>query len=190
MEITKRFELALPPERVWAGLSDIRLVAGCLPGASITDELPGGGYKGRMSVKLGPLSVAFNGEMNVERREAEKVAVVRGKGNDPKSNTRVQATMTYSVKAGPTANAAVVEMVSDIVLSGALAQFGKAAVIQEVAGHMSADFARNFTARMSPAKAAAEQAAAQAPAKELNGFAMAGRVLWSRIKALFGFGSN
>jgi carbon monoxide dehydrogenase subunit G len=186
MEITKKFDLALAPERVWAGLSDIRLVAGCLPGASITEELPGGGYKGRMSVKLGPLSVAFDGEMSVERREAEKVAVVRGKGNDPRSGTRVQATMTYSVKPGPAANAAVVEMVSDIVLSGALAQFGKAAVIQEVAGHMTADFARNFTARMSPAGGSAAPAAA----KELNGFALAGRMLWSRIKALFGFGSS
>lgn len=209
MEITKRFEIALPPETVWAGLSDIRLVAACLPGASIGEELPGGGYQGKMAVKLGPISVSFNGEMNIERNDADKVAVVKGKGVDSRSGTRVQATMTYSVKDAAAKASTAVEIVSEIALSGAMAQFGKSAVVQEVAGHMAMEFARNFTARLIAAERGAGHAApapsdagltAAAPAadaqrapeqrNELSVVALAGKILWARIKALLGLGKN
>lgn len=218
MQINKTFELDLPVDIVWSGLSDIRLVAECLPGASIGEELPGGGFKGKLTVKLGPLAAAFNGEMSIERREAERVAVVRGKGADPRTNTRVQATMNYSVKPAADAQRSEVAIDSDIALTGALAQFGKTGVMQEVAGHLTAEFARNFTARMAAAHPAAAASASEAAAtdaasaatastaaaptaakttaqeaprrNELNVVSLMLKILWNRIRSLFGLSRN
>lgn len=196
MEIRNSFELALPVETVWSGFSDLRLVAACLPGASIGDVLPGGGYKGRLTVKVGPLVAAFNGELSIERQEASNTAIVRGKGADAKSGTRVQASMTYTVRRAAVPGRARVEVVSDITLAGALAQFGKAAVMQEVGAHLAAEFARNFAAHVAAAGAAAEpldkqQVTAEAARpSELNVLALVFRIIWNRVKALFGSGKG
>lgn len=196
MEIRNSFELALPVETVWSGLSDVRLVAECLPGASIGEALPGGAHKGKLTVKLGPLVASFNGEISIERQEANNIAIVRGKGADAKSGTRVQATMTYAVKPAAAPGRTRVEVASDISLAGALAQFGKAGVMQEVAAQLTAEFVRNFTARMAATAAMEEplgtqpRAAQQARPRELNVLALALRIIWNRIKALFGSGKD
>lgn len=195
MELRNQFELALPLETVWTGLSDLRLVAECLPGAALGEPLPAGGYAGRLTVKLGPLVAAFNGELTIERDEAARVAVVRAKGADAKTATRVQAVMTYALGA-PSSDRTRVEVISDFTLSGALAQFGKAGVMQEVAGQLAAEFARNFAARVAGADAALKPAGAQpdtgqeARPAQLNVVALALRIVWNRIKALFGSGKG
>ena len=166
MELKKAFETAYPPEAVWKGLSDVRLVAGCLPGASIVEELGPDDYKGRLQVKVGPLAASFAGLISIERRPAERVAVVTGKGADAKSSSRVTAKMTYRVQpSAATPGAARVDIDSDISLAGALAQFGKAAVMQEIAGRMTEEFVRRFEAQLAQTHAddtAAATAAADA----------------------------
>lgn len=167
MELKKAFETAYPPEAVWRGLSDVRLVAGCLPGASIVEELGPDDYKGRLQVKVGPLAASFAGLISIERRPDERVAVVTGKGADAKSSSRVTAKMTYRVHPSTaTPGAARVDIDSDISLAGALAQFGKAAVMQEIASRMTEEFVRRFEAQLAQTKgddAAAANESAGAP---------------------------
>ena len=190
MQLTSELQLAFPVETVWAGFSDLRLVAECLPGASIVEELPDGRYRGKFTVKLGPLAASFGGELAIERQETEKVAVVKGKGTDAKSSTRANATMTYRL--APNAGGTRVEIVTDIQLAGALAQFSKAAVMEEVAAHLTAEFAHNFTQRLRAAtltSGAVPASAAQepTPAAELNGLSLMLKIIWRRIRMLFGF---
>jgi len=91
MEIEKSFELAYAPELVWDALADVHLVAECLPGASIIGDLGQDRYKGRFSVKLGPLAAAFEGEVAIERRPDERAGTVSGKGIDKGSSSRASA---------------------------------------------------------------------------------------------------
>jgi carbon monoxide dehydrogenase subunit G len=165
MELKKAFEMAYAPDAVWNGLCDVRLVAGCLPGASIVEELGPDDYKGRLQIKVGPLAASFAGLISIERRPAERIAVVTGKGADTKSSSRVTAKMTYRVQPSTAApGAARVEIDSDINLAGALAQFGKAAVMQEIANRMTDEFVRRFEAQL--AQAQADDAAAAASVAE------------------------
>ena len=66
MKIEKSFELLHPREFVWNRMNDVYFVAQCLPGASIVEDLGEHRYKGRMSVKVGPMAAAFDGEVAIE----------------------------------------------------------------------------------------------------------------------------
>ena len=160
MELKKSFDTRFSPEQTWAGLSDIHLVATCLPGASITEQIGPDEYKGRLSVKVGPLAAGFDGLISIEREPAERVAIVTGKGADAKSSSRVSAKMRYQVTEGANGGSHV-DIVSDISLAGALAQFGKAAVMQEIANRMTNEFVRQFEARLEAQEQAAPPATAE-----------------------------
>src|SRR5690349_9682351 len=132
MQIKKTVEVAHPLDTVWRALCDIELVAACLPGASITEALGGDKYKGRFQVKVGPLAAAFAGEVAIERNEQDHSATVSGKGTDAKSSSRASGSLSYKLeKAGPATTRIVVD--SQVDLAGALAQFGKGAVMNEIA---------------------------------------------------------
>jgi carbon monoxide dehydrogenase subunit G len=149
MELTKTFEMAHSPDTVWRGLSDVRLVASCLPGASIVEEISPDQYKGKLAIKVGPLAASFDGLIAIERKPEEKIAIVTGKGADAKSSSRVNAKMTYQVRPSEaTPGASQVDIHSDINLAGALAQFGKAAVMQEIANRMTNAFVQQFEAQL------------------------------------------
>jgi len=155
MELKKSFEIGHPPDTVWQGLSDVKMVAGCLPGASIVEEISPDEYKGKLAIKVGPLAASFDGLISIERQPAERTAIVTGKGADAKSSSRVTAKMTYRVQPSASGAGSLVDIHSDIGLAGALAQFGKAAVMQEIANRMTNAFVQQFEAQL--AHAASEQ---------------------------------
>jgi carbon monoxide dehydrogenase subunit G len=147
MEITRTVEIAYPVDSVWRALCDINLVADCLPGASIVGDLGEDRYKGRFQVKVGPLAAAFDGEVAIERRPETLSATVSGKGADSKSSSRASGALTYRLEnAGAAATRISIE--SEINLAGALAQFGKAAVIQEIANRITSQFVKNLEVRL------------------------------------------
>lgn len=148
MKITKSFEVAQPPARVWDAITDIRLVADCLPSAAITGDLGDDRYQGKFSVKLGPLAASFAGEIAIERRPEQYVAVVSGKGTDTRSSSRASGRMTYSVQTLDDDQRTRVDVVSEIDLAGPLAQFSKGAVMQEIANRITKQFAENFERRL------------------------------------------
>ncbi len=183
MKIEKSFELQHPGELVWSRMNDVHLVARCLPGASIIEELRDGRYKGRMSVKVGPMAAAFDGEIAIESRPADWTAVVSGKGADTRSSSRASGSMTYRLTDGSAPDATRVEVVSDINLAGSLAQFGKGAIMQEVANRITAEFVKNFELALSTAPATVPEAAVASRAEPQS--LDAGNLLWSVLRERF-----
>jgi carbon monoxide dehydrogenase subunit G len=51
VHLDKRYPLAVDPARAWAVLSDVRVVAGCMPGATITDQVDATHFKGSCSAR-------------------------------------------------------------------------------------------------------------------------------------------
>ena len=193
MKIEKTFDLPHPRELVWSRLNDIHFVAQCLPGASIVEDRGDNNYKGRMAVKVGPMAASFDGDIAIDSRREDWTAVVSGKGADTRSSSRASGSMTYTLKDGNAPNSTRVEVVSDINLAGPLAQFSKGGIIQEIANRITAEFIKNFEARLSAASAPHQSpATAAAPAPQALD---AGNLVWSviaaRIRAFFAriFGS-
>jgi carbon monoxide dehydrogenase subunit G len=183
MKIEKNFELQHPREFVWSRMNDVYLVAQCLPGASIVGELGEHRYRGRMSVKVGPMAASFDGEVAIESQPREWTATVSGKGADARSSSRATGAMTYRLSEGRAAGATRVDVVSDINLAGPLAQFGKGAVMQEVANRITAEFARNFETALSAAAGAVNAGPQQSTASSQP--LDAGNLLWSILRERF-----
>ena len=184
MKIEKNFELQHPREFVWSRMNDVHFVAQCLPGASIVEDLGKHRYKGRMSVKVGPMAAAFDGEVAIDSQPVEWTAIVSGKGADVRSSSRATGAMTYRLSEGRTPGATRVDVVSDINLAGPLAQFGKGAVMQEVANRITAEFVKNFEQSL----AAAVPGAAQTGVPKFSSSNQpldAGNLLWSILRERF-----
>jgi len=58
-EGTVSFEVAAPVDRVWALLSDMRRVGGCVPGVQSVEVLDANRARWNLKVKIGPLSQEF-----------------------------------------------------------------------------------------------------------------------------------
>jgi carbon monoxide dehydrogenase subunit G len=187
MKITKQFNLPYPRDMVWTAMADVYQVAECLPGASIVEDMGDNRYKGKFSVKVGPMAASFAGDVGIARKPEDWTAVVTGKGADARSGSRATGSMTYAL-AAPAADCTEVDVVCDINLAGALAQFGKGAVIQEIANRITAEFVRNFEAKVaasapidaSQPQGRQQESASQAPrgAESLD----VGNLFWTMIK--------
>lgn len=170
--IEKNFVVHAPAQAVWEFLTDPRKVAGCLPGAAITEQLDEQSYAGTITVKVGPVTASYRGKMRFERldpvaREAEIVGSgqeTKGKGGaDMRMKSRV-------VETGP--NETEVTVTSDVNVVGVLAQFGRG-MIQDVSDQLFRKFTeamrRDLEAPVEPVPAPAaavpgETAAAPVPA--------------------------
>jgi carbon-monoxide dehydrogenase small subunit len=175
------FVIARAPDVVWAAFADFPAVASCLPGAELTehDERT---VKGRLNVKLGPISAGFAGSAAVERNEAAMTGTAKGAGSDNASRSRTRGELTYRLTPEP-GGATRVHVAVEYNLQGPLAQFSRSSLAQELGRRLVAEFAHNLNARLAPAGAA--PAAPPAPASlDAVGFVWA--ALWSRIKSLLG----
>ena len=192
MKIEKTFEIKQPREHVWDRMNDVRFVAECLPGASIVSELGENRYKGKMSVKVGPMAATFSGDIAIDSHRENWSCVVSGKGADSGSGSRASGSMSYSLADGSSPATTRVDVVSDINLAGPLAQFSKGAIVQEIANRITAAFIANFESKltattpgsgeMAPASPAASASPKQQP---LDAGGLLWGVLRDRLRSFF-----
>jgi uncharacterized protein len=213
MEFDNSFEVPLPVDETWKLLMDIRRIAPCLPGAELTEVVDDRTYKGKVGVRLGPVSLAFAGTVKFDEiDDAAHRAKISAQGSDAKGRGGANATATFHLE--PVAAGAKVLVHTNLTLSGAVAQYGRGVgIIQVTAAQIITQFANNLKAQFAPAGApAAAVASATAPtpapaaavgapaapaaasspppaaAKPISGFALAGAVFVAWLKRLFGRG--
>jgi carbon monoxide dehydrogenase subunit G len=142
MLIKNDFEVAQPVDKVWRFFDDIPRVAACLPGAELTDDLGDEKYKGRVSVRMGPVSLRFAGTANITQRDgAAKRIVVNAAGAEEKG--KGQASMVVTAILVQSGAGTKVGVVQDLQVSGAAAQYGRG-MISDVTTVLMRDFARNL----------------------------------------------
>jgi uncharacterized protein len=149
VDITNSFDLPFDPRTAWDTLLDIKRIMPCIPGAELLEVSDDGStYKGKVSVKLGPVALAFVGTaMFAERNEATREARLKCKGNDAKGRGAVQADMTFRVAEEGTGSH--VTVLTQVHFTGAVAQYGRGtSVIQGVATQLIAQFAANLRASL------------------------------------------
>jgi len=191
VKIEKTFEIKQPRDYVWDRMKDVRFVAECLPGASIVNELGENRYKGKMSVKVGPMAATFSGDIAIDSHRENWSCVVSGMGADSGSGSRASGSMTYSLADGSSAATTRVDIVSDINLAGPLAQFSKGPIVQEIANRITAAFVANFESRLSAAAPGAEPAVASSAAstppqqQPLDAGGLLWAVLRDRLRSFF-----
>jgi uncharacterized protein len=146
MLITSDFEVAQPVEAVWAFFGNIAGVAACLPGAELTDDLGDDKYLGKVGIRMGPVKLAFAGTANItERNEEAKRIVIDAAGADEKG--RGQASMLVTASLAVSGSGTKVDVIQDVQLSGAAAQYGRG-MISDVTAVLMRDFAVNLQDRI------------------------------------------
>ena len=210
VKLDKRYPLDVDPARAWAILGDLKAVAGCMPGAELTEQLSDTSYKGGVKVKVGPAVAQFGGQVDVlEKDEAARKMVLRGKGAD-KGGSSASMDLSAAIEADP-ANPAASVLHGDaaVIVNGKFAQFGGRMMVQ-VSDMILVQFVENFrqAALALPAPAAEAPAhtssvatggaesvapAVAAPprsappvAQEINGLAIAWALIKSWWLGLFG----
>src|ERR1039458_291630 len=148
MQLKNSFDVARPPAQAWSILLDIPKSVICMPGVELISVEPDGSYKGRLSVKLGPVALKFNGVAALEDvDEAAHSATIRAKGTDLQG--RGSAGVTARVRVVPNGNDSAVLIETDLQLSGLVAQYGRASgVISAMAGEMGSAFADRKSTRL------------------------------------------
>ena len=181
------FRVQAPIASVWALLSDPKKVAGCVPGAQITEQVDDKTYKGSISVKVGPSVTDYKGEVQIIRLDAQNYEMeIMGKGQDVRGKGSASMKMTGKLRALPEGGTEVVS-VSEINVVGILAQMGSR-VINEVSNIMFEQFTANFQEKLKQgsAGAGAGASAAASAAKPISGLSLAWRAFWASIARLFG----
>jgi carbon monoxide dehydrogenase subunit G len=150
MLIKNDFEVAQPPDKVWAFFDNIPQVAACLPGTELTSELPDDKYEGQVAVRMGPVKLQFAGTAQItEKDEAAHRMVVDAAGAEVRG--RGQAAMVVTVTLTPAARGTKVGVTQDLQLSGAAAQYGRG-MISDVTTVLMRDFSTNLMARIDAAE--------------------------------------
>jgi carbon monoxide dehydrogenase subunit G len=193
MEFDNSFEVPLPPAQAWPVLMDIRRIAPCMPGAELTEAVDDTTYKGKISVRLGPVALVFAGLVKFEEIDnANHKARVRAQGADAKGRGSAQAVASFRLE--PAGSGCKVLVHTDLSLSGAVAQYGRgvgmiqataAALIGQFANALKAELARGGAAQTGKREAASSATPPQS-AKPISGFSLIAKILWDAIARLFG----
>jgi carbon-monoxide dehydrogenase small subunit len=189
---TQSFTVAHPVDVVWDFFSNISAVASCLPGASLAGEPVDGHVDGQIKIKVGPISAEFQGVADVARDDATRTGTIVGAGKDKRSNSSTRGLISYGVAPGDGPDQTRVDLNIGFTLTGALAQFSRSGLVQDVAGRIISVFVQNLEARLShPSDGNAE---APAMVKEFDAGALMRTMALDYIKRafrhLFGWGRD
>lgn len=178
MKLEHSFKVTAPLDRVWEKLIDVEQVAPCLPGAEITEAADDGTYHGTFSVRLGPTSAAYRGQLAMdELDDAAHRVVMRASGQDKRGQGSAKATIVSTMSEADGATTVAVE--TDFTITGRLARFGRGGMIQDVSNRLLGDFSDCLQQSIEGPPPV------PAPAKPVGGFSLMMRALWDRIRRLF-----
>jgi carbon monoxide dehydrogenase subunit G len=195
VQLEKTFPMPASADAAWTLLQDIEGVAGCMPGASITERVDAQHYKGTVAVKFGPASMSFRGGIEVLTLEpASRTLHLVGKGTDSTGSSGASMDLNARVEAIDAASCNLIGT-SEVSMSGKAAAFG-GRMMSSVADQVLKQFAANFAAKVqalqaqapsasAPRAAAPSTPAAPASATQLNGLALAWAVFKDWLRSLF-----
>jgi carbon monoxide dehydrogenase subunit G len=166
--IENEFEVPAPVDAVWRYVLDVERIAPCMPGAQLTDVVDDDNFKGKLVVKLGPVSLSFAGTVNVvERNQEERRVDLKATGMEQRGKGSATALITAWVEQVGESSTRV-RFKQDITVSGAVAQFSRG-MMQDVSAKLTKQFAdclkTNITAEEEhrATEAATEEAAGASP---------------------------
>lgn len=144
--IETSFEVPAGTDEVWGYLLDIEKVVPCMPGAELTETIDEDHWKGKMKLKLGPVSLVFAGKVEMQERNEEAHRVVlEASAMEQRGKGAASAKVTSSMESfdGGTR----VHVAQDIKVSGQAAQFSRG-MMEDVATKIVHQFADCLKAQM------------------------------------------
>lgn len=198
--VDESFDVAAPPERVWAWLTDPARVVTCLPGAELLEMVDERTFVGRVKIKVGPVTAAFRGRASFDELDpAARRVRMSGKGQETAGAGSATMTMTSEVSSRP-GGGSHVHVKAEVDVVGRLMQFGRG-MMEEVSRQVFAQFATCARSTLEAESAATPSVGSQegAPAapgtsapkpESLDALPLVWRSLRGRLGRLFGSGGR
>lgn len=157
MQIANSFTVEAPPDEVFAYMLDVDKIVGCLPGAELVEVVDAHTFKGKLTVKVGAVKVAYAGTATISdtTEEGDRATVtVKANGREIGGQGAVRATLTLSIARNATngtdgtndtdatdgTDGTSVGINADFTVSGKLAQFG-GGVIEDISRRLIKEMA-------------------------------------------------
>ena len=154
MELEQEFTVPVPRAQAWAVLMDVERIAPCMPGATFDGYQDDGSFKGRVKVKLGPITVTYQGTARfAERDEDAGTAVIDARGKEARGPGTAAAVIRAQLD--DEGESTRVRCTTELNVTGKPAQFGRG-VMAEVSAKLVGQFADCLAAQLA---AGAEPAA-------------------------------
>ena len=165
MKLENSFEVPTPPEQAWALLMDVPRVIPCMPGAKLDETVDDSTWKATMAVRLGPIALSFKTDVKREQAdEAAHRATLSARAREARGRGNANATIESSL--APQNGGTRVEIVTDLQLSGPVAQYGRG-LVHDVSSQLVTQFADCLKKQLGPADEA--QAAVEATSRPVGG---------------------
>ena len=144
--MNNEFEVDRPIGEAWVVLTDVELIAPCLPGAQL-EEIEGNEYRGFVKVKVGPITAQYKGKATfVEKDDVNYKAVLKGEGRDSRGQGNANAMITAQLTEIGTGRTKV-SVNTDLTVTGKVAQFGRG-VMADVSEKLLRQFVDNLETKV------------------------------------------
>jgi carbon monoxide dehydrogenase subunit G len=196
VQIDKTYPMPCSADVAWEFLRNVEAVAACMPGAKISERVDAGHYKGTVTVKVGPATLSFRGEVEIKDVDpAARSLRLLGKGTDSTGSSGASMNLAARIEATEGALCSLVGA-AEVSMSGKAASFA-GRMMSTVADQILKQFADNFAAQLRALEAqraaptAADSGSASGmplpppAANELNGLALLWSILKDWLRGLF-----
>ena len=147
MKFEHKVSLPRPKAEVDEALADIPAVARLIPGVEDVRQKADGSYEGTVKVRVGPMGLTLQGDVDVEQDVAAGRWTMRARAQDRRIGGGISATIEAHVKdAGPATTE--LDIVTDVQLMGRLGEMGQP-LIKRKASDMIKGFADNLRDHLS-----------------------------------------
>jgi carbon monoxide dehydrogenase subunit G len=161
MELINEFRVGVPVPDAWKVLTDVERIAPMMPGAQL-QEVEGDEYRGVVKVKVGPITAQYKGTATfVEQDEAAGRVVIKASGRDTRGQGNASATISATMQ--PDGDGTRVSVVTDLTVTGKVAQFGRG-VLGDVSAKLLGQFVDSLEADLSSSGNGPGSAEATGPA--------------------------
>ena len=186
MEVSsnKTFQVSANIDSVWAVLNDPQQVVVCVPGAQLTETLDEDHFKGKVTLKIGPVTAKFNGKVEFTQRDSANYEMaMEGKGADISGKGGATMKMSLSLKALEKCTEVTCNMTVSI--TGRIAQFG-ARMIEAVNNKLFEHFIQNFSNLLAQENGVEDSGTNSSAAEPVKAASLVGSVIMSELKKKFG----
>ena len=140
--ITDSFRVDTPLATTWNTLLDIERIAPCLPGAQL-QEIEGDEFRGIVKVKVGPITAQYKGTAKLDTvDEASRTIKIDASGRDTRGQGNASAIITVVMRDDN--GGTVVDIDTELNITGKVAQFGRGGMMVEVSSKILKQFVDNL----------------------------------------------
>jgi carbon monoxide dehydrogenase subunit G len=186
--IENAFDIKAAPDRVYSFLLDVNKVVACMPGAELAEQVDPQTFKGKVKIKVGPVTVGYDGVARIsERDDAKRTAILEAEGRETTAPGSARSRSTMAVE--PNGAGSTIRITTEFSVAGRTAQFGRG-LMEDVSKRLVDQMAGCIREELESSPAtdggmAVQTITQRAPAKPVNALALIFSILVARVRSWF-----